>query len=292
MTNPNPNSTSYGLNIRPKKDTGVDKKATNNNVALELKLLEKFREDIKKFPDDKGLEEFIGVPVNGYGKAVLAGYGWYRERDWEECERDVKVVQDRGVFEVLVSSLASNNAMTMKLVGVLMKLNNETKCRSSLRTALLFMAPSPGRYRVKPKKPTNREAYGAWFAAAWPWVRTPGVAVVARNVGLRKFLQDLLMYKSGHMERFGGWCGKRTVVRYVAFARLGARVVEYSCYDIMGSSEKKFYVGASTCFQSGESYSPTILLLRHFEVFGKVSSHEGSSDQVGLTTKLHPLSGS
>ncbi|KAF9606231.1 hypothetical protein IFM89_023814 [Coptis chinensis] len=33
-------------------------------------------------------------------------------------------------------------------------------------------------------------------------------------------------------------CGKRTVVRYVA--RLGsARVVEYSCYDIMGSSEKK-----------------------------------------------------
>ncbi|KAF9623633.1 hypothetical protein IFM89_003640 [Coptis chinensis] len=74
MTNPNPNSTSYGLNIKPKKDTGVDKKATNNNVALELKLLEKFHEDIKKFPDDKGLEEFIGVPVNGYGKAVLAGY--------------------------------------------------------------------------------------------------------------------------------------------------------------------------------------------------------------------------
>ncbi|KAF9624191.1 hypothetical protein IFM89_008129 [Coptis chinensis] len=60
--------------VRPKKDTGVDKKATNNNVALELKLLEKFREDIKKFPDDKGLEEFIGVPLMGMGKQDLAGF--------------------------------------------------------------------------------------------------------------------------------------------------------------------------------------------------------------------------
>ncbi|KAF9614938.1 hypothetical protein IFM89_021368 [Coptis chinensis] len=50
--------------------------------------------------DDKGLEEFIGVPVNGYGKAVLAGYGWYEGRGiGKNAERDVKVVQYRGVFE-------------------------------------------------------------------------------------------------------------------------------------------------------------------------------------------------
>ncbi|KAF9587597.1 hypothetical protein IFM89_004429 [Coptis chinensis] len=80
-------------------------------------------------------------------------------------------------------------------------------------------------------------------------------------------------------------CGKRTVVRYVA-RRLGLHVVEYSCYDIMGSSEKKVSVALAHAFKAAESYSPTILLLRHFEVFRKVSSHEGSSDQVGLTTEV------
>ncbi|KAL5731438.1 peroxisomal assembly protein [Ranunculus cassubicifolius] len=81
-------------------------------------------------------------------------------------------------------------------------------------------------------------------------------------------------------------CGKRTVVRYVA-RRLGLHVVEYSCYDLMSSSEKKVSEALAHAFSAAQRYSPTILLLRHFEVFKKVSTHEGSpSDQVGLTTEV------
>ena len=34
-------------------------------------------------------------------------------------------------------------------------------------------------------------------------------------------------------------------------------------------------------------YSPSILLLRHFDVFGNLSSNEGSpSDQIGITSEV------
>lgn len=36
-------------------------------------------------------------------------------------------------------------------------------------------------------------------------------------------------------------CGKRTVVRYIA-RRLGLHVVEYSCHNLITSSEKKMSV--------------------------------------------------
>ncbi|PIA37783.1 hypothetical protein AQUCO_03000366v1 [Aquilegia coerulea] len=81
-------------------------------------------------------------------------------------------------------------------------------------------------------------------------------------------------------------CGKRTTVRYVA-RRLGLHVVQYSCYDLISSSEKKVSGALAQAFETAKRYSPAILLLRHFEVFQKVSSHEGSpSDQVGLTTEV------
>ncbi|KAF5199520.1 Peroxisome biogenesis protein, partial [Thalictrum thalictroides] len=55
----------------------------------------------------------------------------------------------------------------------------------------------------------------------------------------------------------------------------------------MSSSEKKVSGALAHAFETAKRYSPAILLLRHFEVFQKVSSHEGSpSDQVGLTTEV------
>lgn len=81
-------------------------------------------------------------------------------------------------------------------------------------------------------------------------------------------------------------CGKRTVVHYVA-RRLGLHVVEYSCYDLMSSSEKKLSEALAHAFNAAQRYSPTILLLRHFEVFRKISSQESlPSDQIGLATEV------
>ncbi|TYG56784.1 hypothetical protein ES288_D08G091300v1 [Gossypium darwinii] len=81
-------------------------------------------------------------------------------------------------------------------------------------------------------------------------------------------------------------CGKRTVVRYVS-KRLGLHVVEYSCHDLTASSEKKTSAALTQAFNSSQRYSPTILLLRHFDVFRNFASHEGlPSDQIGLSSEF------
>ncbi|CAL5193309.1 unnamed protein product [Lathyrus oleraceus] len=79
-------------------------------------------------------------------------------------------------------------------------------------------------------------------------------------------------------------CGKRTVVRYVA-RRLGLHVVEYNCHDLMGSDRAS--VALAQAFKTAQRYSPTILLLRHFEVFRDSHSPEISpNDQRGNTSEV------
>ncbi|KDO87353.1 hypothetical protein CISIN_1g002159mg [Citrus sinensis] len=81
-------------------------------------------------------------------------------------------------------------------------------------------------------------------------------------------------------------CGKRTVVRYVA-RRLGIHVVEYSCHNLMASSERKTSAALAQAFNTAQSYSPTILLLRDFDVFRNLVSNESlPNDQVGLSSEV------
>lgn len=81
-------------------------------------------------------------------------------------------------------------------------------------------------------------------------------------------------------------CGKRTVIRYVA-RQLGLHVVEYSCHNFMTSSENKASVALAEAFDVASRYRPTILLLRHFEVFSKPTSQDGSShEQVGVNSEV------
>ncbi|ONH93828.1 hypothetical protein PRUPE_8G255300 [Prunus persica] len=84
-------------------------------------------------------------------------------------------------------------------------------------------------------------------------------------------------------------CGKRTVIRYIA-RRLGLHVVEYSCHNLVASSEKKMSIALAQTLNTAQRYSPTILLLRHFDVFRNLASHEGSpNDQVGITYEVASL---
>ncbi|XP_075509403.1 peroxisomal ATPase PEX6 isoform X1 [Primulina tabacum] len=81
-------------------------------------------------------------------------------------------------------------------------------------------------------------------------------------------------------------CGKRTVIRYVA-RQLGLHVVEYSCHNFMTSSENKASVALAEAFDVASRYRPTILLLRHFEVFSKPTSQDVSShEQVGVNSEV------
>ncbi|KAJ9187738.1 hypothetical protein P3X46_003160 [Hevea brasiliensis] len=81
-------------------------------------------------------------------------------------------------------------------------------------------------------------------------------------------------------------CGKRTVVRYIS-CRLGLHVVEFSCHNLMTSSDRNTSIALAQAFNTAQRYSPTILLLHHFDVFRNLNSLDGSpNDQVGLTSEV------
>ncbi|WCJ21387.1 Peroxisomal biogenesis factor 6 [Euphorbia peplus] len=81
-------------------------------------------------------------------------------------------------------------------------------------------------------------------------------------------------------------CGKKTVLRYVS-RRLGLHCVEFNCHNFMTSSDKMASVALAQAFNTAQRYSPTIIFLRHFDVFRNLMSHEGSpNDQVGLASEI------
>lgn len=81
-------------------------------------------------------------------------------------------------------------------------------------------------------------------------------------------------------------CGKRTVVKYVA-RQLGLHVVEYSCHNLLASSERKTSSALAQAFTTAHRYAPTILLLRHFDVFRDLASQEDSPlEQHGVSSEV------
>ncbi|ESW25063.1 hypothetical protein PHAVU_003G004000 [Phaseolus vulgaris] len=90
---------SYGLNLR------ADKKSEQNNgtalppppprrVPAESTMLQKLKDDLLRLPEDNGFDEFKDVPVEGFGAALLAGYGWKEGMGiGKNAKEDVKVVE-------------------------------------------------------------------------------------------------------------------------------------------------------------------------------------------------------
>ncbi|KAF9592009.1 hypothetical protein IFM89_011592 [Coptis chinensis] len=61
---------------------------------VENVLLKKFKEDLKNLPDDRGMDEFEDVPMEGFGVAILKGYGWKEGQGiGKNAKEDVQVVQ-------------------------------------------------------------------------------------------------------------------------------------------------------------------------------------------------------
>ncbi|KAJ4952175.1 hypothetical protein NE237_029007 [Protea cynaroides] len=93
---------SYGLNLRHAKEVTVirddkDKMEVDRpsrSGPVEDLTLQRFKEDIKNLPDDQGFDEFVNVPVEGFGAALLAGYGWHEGKGiGRNSKEDVKVVE-------------------------------------------------------------------------------------------------------------------------------------------------------------------------------------------------------
>ncbi|KAF4372400.1 hypothetical protein F8388_027073, partial [Cannabis sativa] len=106
----NDSNMSYGLNLRkstkgveetegPKDQViGSDSKPPlmepSRNVPAEDGLLQKLKFDLHRLPEDQGMDEFTDMPVEGFGAALLAGYGWYEGRGiGKNAKEDVKVVE-------------------------------------------------------------------------------------------------------------------------------------------------------------------------------------------------------
>ena len=57
-------------------------------------MLQKLKDDLLRLPEDNGFDEFKDVPVEGFGAALLAGYGWKEGMGiGKNAKEDVKVVE-------------------------------------------------------------------------------------------------------------------------------------------------------------------------------------------------------
>ncbi|XP_047093075.1 protein MOS2-like [Lolium rigidum] len=102
--NPSSSRTSYGLIVRNKaaavsadtagKPVTCPVAADGPSAASGDLMLRRYKEDMAVLPDQPGTEEYDEVPVEGFGAALLAGYGW-KEGDaiGRNCTKEAKVVQ-------------------------------------------------------------------------------------------------------------------------------------------------------------------------------------------------------
>lgn len=93
-----PDNSSYGLNLRdndkkPQSDDVVVD-APRPKASVEVSMLQKFKDDMERLPDDMGFDEYKDVPVEGFGAALLGGYGWKEGMGiGKNAKEDVKVVE-------------------------------------------------------------------------------------------------------------------------------------------------------------------------------------------------------
>lgn len=81
---------SYGLTLR---STAADADSAVPAEQEDL-TLKRFHEDMRNLPEDRGMDEFKDVPVEGFGAAILAGYGWSEGKGIGRNNKgDTKVVQ-------------------------------------------------------------------------------------------------------------------------------------------------------------------------------------------------------
>ncbi|KAH6783567.1 hypothetical protein C2S52_008526 [Perilla frutescens var. hirtella] len=93
-------SVSYGLNLREPSGTGIDVPTGDRGETISEMELRVLREDLENLPDGPGLDEFEDVPVEGFGAALLSGYGWKEGRGiGKNAKQDViisEVTRKRG----------------------------------------------------------------------------------------------------------------------------------------------------------------------------------------------------
>ncbi|KAL6549737.1 hypothetical protein OROMI_020225 [Orobanche minor] len=88
------NSMTYGLNLRHPSANGSGAPARHPDETISDFELRKLKEDLEKLPEGTGMEDYMDVPVEGFGAALLSGYGWKEGRGiGRNAKEDVKVCE-------------------------------------------------------------------------------------------------------------------------------------------------------------------------------------------------------
>ncbi|CAA3017657.1 MOS2 [Olea europaea subsp. europaea] len=91
-------SMAFGLNLRS-KPSGVNGGSADDpgeelNLPISDLELRKLREDLDKLPEDAGVDEYTDMPVEGFGAALLSGYGWNKDRGiGRNAKEDTKILE-------------------------------------------------------------------------------------------------------------------------------------------------------------------------------------------------------
>ncbi|KAG1362435.1 protein MOS2 [Cocos nucifera] len=89
----------YGLSLRSNGAVSDDSRfqegdGGSRRPSVEESILRRFKEDMKNLPEDRGFDEFNDIPIEGFGAALLAGYGWSEGKGIGRNNKgDTKVVQ-------------------------------------------------------------------------------------------------------------------------------------------------------------------------------------------------------
>ncbi|KAL6501844.1 hypothetical protein OROGR_026977 [Orobanche gracilis] len=88
------NSMTYGLNLRQPSANGSGAPARHPDEKISDFELRKLKEDLEKLPEGTGMDDYMDVPVEGFGAALLSGYGWKEGRGiGRNAKEDLKVCE-------------------------------------------------------------------------------------------------------------------------------------------------------------------------------------------------------
>ncbi|KAJ0235562.1 Protein MOS2 [Hirschfeldia incana] len=75
---PTDENITYGLKLRQKANDGEEAGGDQDRsvAPIEQLMMQSLRRDLESLADDPTLEDFESVPVEGFGAALMAGYGW------------------------------------------------------------------------------------------------------------------------------------------------------------------------------------------------------------------------
>ncbi|XP_074295263.1 protein MOS2-like [Silene latifolia] len=84
-------SMSFGLNLRQsngKIDEFKSSSSSNGGSSIDAIMIRQFKSDLENLPEEQGFDEYDDMPVDGFGAALLAGYGWREGRGIGKNARD------------------------------------------------------------------------------------------------------------------------------------------------------------------------------------------------------------